>query len=158
MPDPRTATDVVRRFVDAMGQDVDAMADCLSDDFLRYGPETAGAPMTKAAYLRMAENYRTPFPDCRWEIDDLIAADDRVAIQMRESATFTQAWPVGAVTLPPNGVRYEMAGSVFFTVDEDGRISTYTYIHDGAFVSVYADTMTDDFLVAYVDEFMTTGD
>jgi predicted ester cyclase len=146
---------VVRRFVAAMGQDVEAMFECLSADFVRYGSETGWFPMSKETYRRMAENFQPPFPDCRWEATQVLVDGQRVAVELVESGTFLHPWTIGGVTVEPNDVRYEMHGAAFFQVDESGLISSYRYVHTGSFTDTYAETMTDEFYVAYAEEFFT---
>lgn len=145
--------EVVRRFVAAMGQDVEGMFACLAPDFVRCGSETGWFPMAKATYRRMAENFQQPFPDCRWEATQVLVDGRRVAIELVESGTFSQPWTIRGVTVEPNGVRYEMHGATFFQVDEDGLISSYRYVHTGSFTQTYADVMTDEFYAAYAEEF-----
>jgi predicted ester cyclase len=146
---------VVRRFVAAMGQDIDTMFDCLSDGFVRLGSETGWLPMSKRTYRRMAENFRVPFPDCRWDPTLIVADGSRVAVELVESGTFSHPWTIGDVTVDPNGVRYEMHGATFFEVDDAGLISSYRYVHTGAFTEIYAGVMTDEFYVAYANEFFS---
>jgi predicted ester cyclase len=148
------AVDVVERFAGAMSHDLPTMAACLDDGYLRYGVETGWQPMTKTMYMAMADNFVVPFPDCRWEITDLVADGRRVAVQLIESGTFTEPWTVGDVTVPPNGVRYEMRGAVFFTVNDRDLISEYTYIHSGSFAATYAGVIPDEFYVAYAEALM----
>jgi predicted ester cyclase len=148
---------VVRDFSGAMSHDLETMAACLDDDYLRYGVETGWQPMTKTTYMAMAENFVVPFPDCRWEITDLVADGRRIAVQLVESGTFTEPWTVGDVTIQPNDVRYEMRGAVFFTVNDRDLIQEYTYIHSGTFAQTYVDVMTDEFYVAYAQALMGGG-
>jgi predicted ester cyclase len=148
------AIEVVRRFVGAMSHDLDTMAACLDEDYLRYGIETGWQPMTKATYMAMARNFVVPFPDCTWTITDLVADDGAVAVQLIEAGTFSEPWVVGDVTIAPNGVRYEMRGAVFFSVNQHNLIQRYTYIHSGTFAQTYADVMTDEFYRAYADVLM----
>jgi len=148
------AVEVVERFAGAMSHDLETMAACLDDGFLRYGVETGWQSMSKSTYMAMADNFVVPFPDCRWEITDLVADGRRVAVQLIESGTFTEPWTVGDVAVAPNGVRYEMRGAVFFTVNDRNLISEYTYIHSGTFAATYAGAMTDEFYVAYADALM----
>jgi predicted ester cyclase len=145
------AVAVVERFAGAMSHDLETMAACLDDGYVRYGVETGWQPMSKATYMAMADNFVVPFPDCRWEITDLLADGRRVAVQLIESGTFTEPWTVGDVTVSPNGVRYEMRGAVFFTVNDRDLVQEYTYIHSGTFAATYADVMTDEFYVAYAE-------
>ena len=145
---------VVRRFVAAMGQDLDTMFACLADDYVRYGVETGWLPMSRATYRHMAHNFQGPFPDCRWEPLQVVAEERRVAVELVESGTFTQPWTVGNATVEPNGVRYEMNGAVFFEIDDDDLISSYRYLHTGVFTQIYADVMTEEFYMAYANEFL----
>jgi ketosteroid isomerase-like protein len=148
-----TAGAVVRRFVAAMGQDVDAMFGCLAPDFVRYGSETGWLPMARATYRRMAENFQVPFPDCRWEPTQVVVDGGRVAVELVESGTFLHPWTIRGVTVEPNSVHYEMHGATFFEVHDHELISSYRYVHTGSFTQTYADVMTDEFYGAYAEEF-----
>jgi hypothetical protein len=105
----------------------------------------------------MAENFRVPFPDCRWQASQVIADGRRVAVELVESGTFSQPWTIRGVTVEPNGGRYEMHGAVFFEIDDDDLIGSYRYVHTGSFTQTYADVMTDEFYAAYAEEFFGDG-
>jgi predicted ester cyclase len=150
------ATQVVRRFVEAMGQDIPAMAGCLDDAFERRSASIGWAPMGRSRYLAMAENFCAPFPDCRWELVDLVADGDKVAVRMTETGTFSHPWTVGNVTVEPNGLSYESPGAVFFEVNDAGLIERYTLVQPSeTFTSTYADVLTDEFYAVYAAEFMS---
>ena len=137
-----------------MSEDGPTLAALMDDDYLRFGAETGWSPMTKTKYVKMAENFKQPFPDVRWDIQDLVVGRNQVAVDLVESGTFTAPWSVRDVTIEPNGGRYEMRGAVFFTVNDKGLISRYTYINTGAFTGYYADVLNDDFYIAYANEFL----
>ena len=148
---------VVRRFVEAMGQDLDAMFGCLAPDFVRYGSETGWFPMAKTTYRRMAQNFQVPFPDCRWVGTQIVVDGGRVAVELVESGTFLHPWTIRGVTVEPNGVHYEMHGATFFEVDDSGLISSYRYVHTDSFTQTYEEVMTDEFYAAYAEEFFGEG-
>jgi hypothetical protein len=101
----------------------------------------------------MAENFQPPFPNCRWDATQVVGEGRRVAVELVESGTFLHPWTICGEKVEPNGVRYEMHGATFLEVDDAGLISSYRYVHAGSFTDTYADTMTDEFYVAYAEEF-----
>ncbi|MDL5362062.1 ester cyclase [Halalkalicoccus sp. NIPERK01] len=109
---------VVRGYFEAVwnGRDLGAFdTDAVSDGYvLHHG--------TDATYsvddLRTAwADWHEAFPDARNEIEDVIAAGDRVVVRYR--FTGTQTGPV--LSVPATGRAVETAGIVVFRVD-DGRL------------------------------------
>ncbi|MEH1054546.1 ester cyclase [Micromonospora sp. CPCC 206171] len=70
------------------------------------------------ATLAWHRDRRAAFPDLRYKIVDVVAADDRVAVRWR--AAGTQAGQFGPV--PPTGQVVSYSGATFLRFDAQGRI------------------------------------
>jgi ketosteroid isomerase-like protein len=118
-----TAEDVVRRFLDAHNKnDLDGAMACLADDFVRMDESATCVPMSKETYREMWARFAVAFPDFKWKTTCMVTSGDTVAIEVIETATFTQPWACQGKTLWPSGERYRARICVFFRVNEDGLI------------------------------------
>jgi hypothetical protein len=134
---PRTGEEaVVLRLAAAMNaQDLDALLACMSEDYVRYGEETGWQPMSKAAYKAFGENFFVPFPDVSWEILALVSQGNQVVLHIIERGTFARPWELNGRVIEPTNTAYATHAAVFFTVDADNLVQSYTYIHDNDFVA-----------------------
>ena len=118
-----TSEDVVRTFLDAYNKnDLDGVMACLADDFVRRGDSTKWAPMSKKNYKDMWARFAVAFPDFRWKPNCMVVSGDTVAIEVTETATFTEPWAWQGKTLRPTGEGYRARIGVFFRVNKDGLI------------------------------------
>jgi predicted ester cyclase len=114
-----TAAEVARGYFEAVGrQDLDAME-------AHYDPSAEG-PIHGLVDLKQGDNYRPwfenlfrAFPDWTFEILNLIADDEMVAVEWRASATFNGTAKFEG--MEPNGASLEVQGCDVVTV-RDGRI------------------------------------
>jgi ketosteroid isomerase-like protein len=119
----KTAEDVVRTFLDAYNKnDLDGVMACLADDFVRRGESTKWAPMSKKSYKDMWARFAVAFPDFKWNPNCMVVSGDTVAIEVTETATFTEPWTWQGKTLRPTGEGYRARIGVFFRVNKDGLI------------------------------------
>ena len=70
------------------------------------------------ATLAWHRDRRSSFPDLRYDIEDLVAADDRVVLHWH--ATGTQQGQFGPV--PATGRAVDYHGATFLTFNSDGRV------------------------------------
>jgi ketosteroid isomerase-like protein len=118
-----TPEDVVRTFLDAYNKsDLDGVMACLADDFVRRGESTKWAPMSKKNYRDMWARFAIAFPDFKWKPNCMVVSGDTVAIEVTETATFTEPWTWQGKTLRPTGEGYRTRIGVFFRVNKDGLI------------------------------------
>lgn len=109
---------VVREYFEAVwnGRDLGAFdTDAVSDGYvLHHGTDTTySVDDLRAAW----SDWHETFPDAENEIEDVIAAGDRVVVRYR--FTGTQTGPI--LDVPATGRAVETAGIVVFRVD-DGRL------------------------------------
>lgn len=75
------------------------------------------------------------FPDFHWELNNLVAGDDWVAVEVVETATFKAAYEYRpGVTIEPTGKSYACHYAIFFKV-RDGLITEYRFYEDASFVT-----------------------
>lgn len=91
---------------------VELLAQYIADDFV-------GSPGDKgpAEFISTIVALRTGFPDVRFEIEDLIAEGDRVALRWKFQATHMGAF----VGVPPSRKRVTQTGTVIYQV-RDGKL------------------------------------
>lgn len=104
--------------------DLDAAEALVAADFYHHDA-MPGTPAGREGYRAVAEVLRTGFSDLRFEVDDVIAAGDRVAV--RTWFTGTQDGPF--MGMPPTGRRVRMQQVHIFRV-EDGRIAELWAVMD----------------------------
>lgn len=117
--------ELVRRFVGEVfeARRPEAVDALVADDFRSHtwGPSGSGKAELRAATVRMAEL----LSEVHFEIDDLIAEGDRVAVRLTASAT-----PVGAfMGVQPSGKGYSIGEIHIFRVAA-GRIVEHWHQYD----------------------------
>lgn len=117
---------VVRRFYDDLWNrwQLDIVDEIVSADVEfrgSLGLEAHG----RDAFKAYVETVRTAFPDWRNQIDEMVAADDRVAARMTWTGTHRGA----LLGLEPTGRRVEYGGAAFFRLSS-GLIETAWVVGD----------------------------
>jgi steroid delta-isomerase-like uncharacterized protein len=120
----------IRRFYkEAFGKgNVDIMDEVLADDFVAHAPAEPGHDAETQSRERLKEEItrnRAAFPDLTFNLEDMIAEGDTVAI--RWTATGTHEGPL--MDLPPTGKQVTLKGMNFLRF-EDGKIAEDWVIWD----------------------------
>jgi len=89
------------------------------------GDAWEGQSLEHAAYIERARFSRTAFPDLRFEMHDLVAAGDRVAVRWSAAGTHLGALP----GLGTSGKRLRFAGQSIYEL-RDGRIAGHWQVVD----------------------------
>jgi predicted ester cyclase len=115
---PESALEVARRFIDEVfvaGRS-EAVDELVTPDFVSHGLPGAGPEVMKAAIERVGP----ALSDVTMQIEDAIAAGDRVAVRLTSSAI--QSGPF--MGLPPTGRRYTIEEIHIFRV-AGGRVAEH---------------------------------
>jgi len=123
----KTASEqIVRSYIDAYNNnDPDLAMTYLADDFERYSNTTRDwQPMPKKEFYEMWVCFQKAFPGFKWELLDLICDGDTVAIEVKETGTFSNVWEMPGISIKPNGKSYSSNNSLFFHVS-GGLIKDY---------------------------------
>ena len=133
---PRTPTQTVEEFIRSYNaHDVPANHALIDPTFVRYGQTTGWQPMGYESYRGLFAPFLAAFPDFHWELSNLVAADDWVAIEVVETGTFRAAYEYKpGVTIEPTGKSYACHYAVFFKV-RGGLITEYRFYEDASFVT-----------------------
>lgn len=128
MTSPTTA-DVVRAYLAALNShDRDAIAALVTDDFFNHHLSSRGESLRgREAYRERLAGFLARFHDLRYEIEDLVAEDDRAMVAYRMSALRVPDGGDGAA-LP-----IDVPG-VFRFVVRDGLIAYRADYRDGVTV------------------------
>jgi ketosteroid isomerase-like protein len=103
--------------------------------FVRYGQTTGWRPMGYESYRGIFQPFLAAFPDFRWELSNLVASGDGVAIEVVETGTFKAAYEYKpGVVIEPSGKSYACHYAVFFKV-RDGLITEYRFYEDASFIT-----------------------
>ena len=108
--------------------DVDAVDRFIADQYTihsDHGDPWDGATLTRAGFKERLIASRAPFPDLHFDLSDVIAGTDRVAIAWSMRGTNTGA--VG--TLPPTGRSIDVKGMTVYYFDA-GRITGHRQVVD----------------------------
>jgi steroid delta-isomerase-like uncharacterized protein len=88
MESSKTNLNVVQRFYDAYNKKDEAiLSEVIADDYVDYGHEPPGRGLQGAKSDR--QEIGRAFDDARFDIDDIIASDDRAAVRWTLRATHT---------------------------------------------------------------------
>lgn len=118
----RTRAAVVR-YVEALNaHDADAIAACVSEDFVNEHTSALGRTVAgRAAYRANLDAFLADFAGLRYTVEDLIVDGDRAALAYRMSFTLLSA----------GGAPVEVRGVFRFRVGPDGLIAHRTDYWDG---------------------------
>jgi steroid delta-isomerase-like uncharacterized protein len=118
---------VVRRFIEEIfgHQNLDAVDDLAADDFM---PHTWGQmPRGRAALREAMHRAGAGVTDARFEIPDMIAEGERVAVRLTSSARHTGPF----MGQPPSGRRYSIDEMHIFRL-RDGQVIEHWHEFDTA--------------------------
>jgi predicted ester cyclase len=104
--------------------DVEAFAECLTDDWLEHGPN--GETATLEDERKTMAVHRVAFPDKRTEIHQIVASEGLVACHSTTSATHTGPY----LGLEPTGGRVSVEEMMFNRI-EGGKIAETWAITSG---------------------------
>jgi steroid delta-isomerase-like uncharacterized protein len=96
---------------------LEVLDEICADDFIGHDP--LAGDQNAAAVKQTIAGYRNAFPDLTFSIEDVFAADDRVAIRWRAEGTFQNEFmgqqPTGEKGEPTEGISIDR-------FDEDGKL------------------------------------
>lgn len=117
---------LVRRVVDEAfnAGNLDVVDGALADGYLDHqaGPDAAAGPEAFSAFVRA---FRATFPDVRVDVEDLIAAGDRVALRVTWRGS--QQGALGGI--PATGLPVEFGGYHIYRF-EDGKMAEHWGLQD----------------------------
>lgn len=127
LPAPSTDAnkELVRRFVQAIFVDgnADAVDELVAEDFVPHTWPSTGDG--RGDLKRAIERVSKGLSDARFEIEDMIGEDDRVAVRLTASATQTGEF----MRMPPQGKSYTIGEIHIFRI-RDGKISEHWHQFD----------------------------
>jgi steroid delta-isomerase-like uncharacterized protein len=89
-----------------------------AEDYVRHDLRSTQAAPGAAGQARIAEQFRSAFPDLQWRIDLILGERDLVAARWTASGTHTGEWG----DLPPTDKRAEFSGVNIFRFGEHGKV------------------------------------
>jgi steroid delta-isomerase-like uncharacterized protein len=89
-----------------------------AEDYVRHDLRSTQAAPGAAGQARIAEQFRSAFPDLQWRIDLILGERDLVAARWTASGTHMGEWG----DLPPTGKRAEFSGVNIFRFGEHGKV------------------------------------
>jgi steroid delta-isomerase-like uncharacterized protein len=117
--------EVVRRFIDALDKhDFDTIDDLLSDDLVFHGG-SFGEISGREQFKEFAAPFFVAFPDLRFELHDVIADGDRVAVRFTSTGTHNGEFS----GMPPSGTRVSFIEQPQYRV-ADGKIVEFWWLAD----------------------------
>ncbi|MER7169166.1 nuclear transport factor 2 family protein [Micromonospora sp. NPDC000207] len=119
--------DGVRRYLDALNAgDADAIAGCVSADFVNEHTSAAGRSVAgRAGYRARLDGFLADFVALRYEVEEVLVDGDRAAVAYRMSFRLASA----------GGAPVTVRGVFRFRVDSDGLVAHRVDYWDGAEVT-----------------------
>jgi steroid delta-isomerase-like uncharacterized protein len=116
---------VIRRFWDAFNQhDLDTLEPLMAPDFKDYDPTRPG-PVDRAGRMQQGTMFLAAFPDTHYEIEDLVAEGDKVAVRFTYRGTHRGE----LMGIPPTGKVVTFTGIAIDRL-EKGKIVEHWLIYD----------------------------
>ena len=117
---------IARRFEEAFntGNTADA-SEFIAPSFTQYGPGTPPEPPGPEGYRELVRFYRQAFPDLHVSIEDMVVAEDKVAIRFRGRGTHRGEF----AGIAPTGKQMETVGIDIIHI-ADGKITEAWEIYD----------------------------
>jgi steroid delta-isomerase-like uncharacterized protein len=112
---------LVMRFYEEVwaGGNVGFATKVFADDYVRHDLRPTQAAPGAAGQARIAEQFRSAFPDLRWRVDLVLADGDLVAARWTASGTHTGRWG----GLAPTGKQAEFSGVNIFRFGDHGKVT-----------------------------------
>lgn len=127
MTESERNTEVLRRYLEAVSGgaiDLDVLDETLAEDVVHHGlPE--GGQSGRAGMKAQQESFGSTWADRNIEIEDVVAAGDRVAARLMLTARHVGEF--GGIEATGNGVRVDVMA---FARIEDGRIAEWWEVAD----------------------------
>jgi steroid delta-isomerase-like uncharacterized protein len=113
---------LVRRLFDIVWStgNVAVVDELLAPSFVDHAAEMGGDDASREGFKSQVRQFRTAFPDGRSQIEDLIAAGDRVVARWTDGGTHLGEWQGVA----PTGKRVRFSGIDIYRI-QDGRVVEY---------------------------------
>jgi steroid delta-isomerase-like uncharacterized protein len=105
--------------------DIDGFGDLLTDDFVEH-EELPGLAQGKDGVLELFRMYRVAFPDLRMEVDDVIAAGDKVVARVTATATQTGEF----MGMPASGKAVDIQLIDIMRFDDAGMVCEHWGVMD----------------------------
>lgn len=119
---------LVRRFFDEVcnGRKLNVANEILSSSYQYHDPSVPSGPPGPEAQKSALAVYQTAFPDARWDVDELFAADgDRIVARWRGSGTQRSELQ----GIPPTGKHVSVDGIWIFQI-KNGKIAESWLVWD----------------------------
>ncbi|ARS90336.1 ester cyclase [Natrarchaeobaculum aegyptiacum] len=119
-----TPTELVRRDPEEIWTDgsLEVIDDIFADSFVLHDPAAPDDPRDRDAYRSYVESYREAFPDVEYEVEDVIADDDRVALRYTARGTHEGSF----MGLEPTGDHVEVSGVEIYRVEDEEIVEMWT--------------------------------
>jgi predicted ester cyclase len=102
---------------------VDAMAEFMAPNYVDH-PNLPGLPPGPEGMKQALSTYRTAFPELQATLDDIFAADDRVALRWSARDTHLGDW----LGLPPTGHHFTMSGITIYRIAKGKAVEGWNSI------------------------------
>ena len=119
MSDAERNKHVMKRFVTCINTNDKALAEELIASEAAFTTPVSEKPLYGGAgYLSVVDLMRKSFSDIRWEIVDMVAEDDKVAVSWTCSGTHDGEF----MGLAPTGKKFSFSVMNFYYFNDDGKI------------------------------------
>ncbi len=110
--------ELARKMMEAWGKgDFVSYKELLAPDFVFYFPSNSPNPMSPDELIEFAKMYRKAIADISWNMEELIASEDKVIIRFIEKGTHVGEF----MGIPATGNKYETSGIGIIRI-ENGKI------------------------------------
>lgn len=125
--EPLTNKELLRRFYEEVyvHWNMEFADEVLSPNFISHDwPQGAKGPQAFKAYY---DTFRKAVPDARYEVNDLIAEQDKVVVRWTMKGTYSGTFP--GIDIPPTGQPIALKGVAIYRV-ENGKLAERWVVSD----------------------------
>lgn len=111
---------LVKRLYEELSKaNIEILQELFTSDFAYYSPSENVTPLSREELSKALKMYYSAFPDFHYDIQDIFAKGDEVAVRFIAKFTHSQEF----MGLPPTGKQIQVSATAIFNKFKDGKVA-----------------------------------